>query len=210
MTDVSAAESLARAERGRPRDASLDAAIRAAVREILATKGYERLSVSEVTRTCGVHVRTVTRRWATKASLVAAAVFDGDRPLYAGEGAPKVPTGNLRADLRAVIRSNLEFLSDPAVRAALPALWAAMAVDAEVAARVLNREREWQQVIDAILRRALTAGDAPARVLTRGWLVPLVLGGTTSFVTSMPEVAPDHDLLEGLADFVAAALLGDA
>ena len=65
---------------GRPRNPALDDLILEAVRELLVEVGYHGFSVQEVTRRCNVHVRTITRRWPTKAELVTAAIAGGDEP----------------------------------------------------------------------------------------------------------------------------------
>src|SRR6516162_418313 len=116
-------EGTARAPFGRPRDESLDAAVLAAVRELLAEEGYQALTVHKVTQRSGVHAKTISRRWSTKAEMVAAAILGGDTELYSG-ASKKLPTGDLRADLRELINRNLAYLTEPATRAALPALLA--------------------------------------------------------------------------------------
>jgi AcrR family transcriptional regulator len=194
-------------ERGRPRDASLDGAILNAVRDILSDKGYERLSVQEVTRKCGVHVRTITRRWSTKAALVAAAVLRVDVPIFSGEDRPDVPTGNLRPDIRQLVAVNLRFVADPAVHAALPALWSAMLTNREVADLFARREQEWIHAVSEVLAAAVASGDAPPRTTKHSWLVPQILGGATFYSQAMSALPADAALVDGLTDFVVAALL---
>ena len=80
MTASAESVSLERGSVGRPRNAALDDLILEAVRELLVECGYHALSVQEVTRRCNVHVRTIARRWPTKAELVAAAIVGGDEP----------------------------------------------------------------------------------------------------------------------------------
>src|SRR5215469_18698736 len=87
---------------GRPRDLSRDRAVLQAVRELLAEEGYQALSVHKVTLRCGVHVRTIARRWETKAEMVAAAIVGGGTPLFS-RSAPGLPTGRLDHDVRALI-----------------------------------------------------------------------------------------------------------
>src|SRR5215472_11716899 len=110
-----------RAPFGRPRDESLDTVVLTAVRELLAEEGYSALTVHKVTQRSGVHAKTISRRWSTKAEMVAAAIFGGDIQLYS-DTSTKLPTGDLRADLRELIARNLAYLAEPATRAALPAL----------------------------------------------------------------------------------------
>jgi AcrR family transcriptional regulator len=84
---------------GRPRDPSRDAAIRAAILEVLGREGYAGLTMDAVAAEAGVGKATIYRRWRTKAQLVADAVasLDGDR-------APVPDTGSLEEDLRHLLR----------------------------------------------------------------------------------------------------------
>ena len=132
---------------GRPRDTALDQAILNSVRELLIERGYQALSVQEVTRRCGVHVRTITRRWSTKPALVAAAILGGDEPLFAGDDRLMQPTGRLDEDVRRLVERSVQYLADPATSAALPALVSELSVDSEV------RDR-FEQVWCAGLREA--------------------------------------------------------
>src|SRR5262252_4894307 len=124
-----------KARAGRPRDATLDEAILQTVREVLEERGYQSLSVQEVTRRCGVHVRTISRRWSTKPALVAAAILGGDSPLFSNDDDPFRPTGRLRHDLRRLVERSVQYLADPATRAALPALVSEIGTDPEVRER---------------------------------------------------------------------------
>lgn len=86
-----------RRDAGRPRGASVEAAVLAAVRAELAESGVDGLSVQRVARRAEVNKTSVYRRWPTREALVAAAM-DG---LRADLGA--IPdTGSLLGDLRAL------------------------------------------------------------------------------------------------------------
>jgi len=149
---------------GRPRDATRDGVVLQAVRELLAEEGYQALSVHKVTLRCGVHVRTIARRWEGKAEMAAAAVLGGDARLYA-DLVPGLPTGRLAADVREMIDQTMQYLADPATRAALPALMAELEVNDTVRELFMRREEEWITVIRAVLESAVASGDAPERVL---------------------------------------------
>jgi AcrR family transcriptional regulator len=205
VTPLSTALSPSKPSAGRPRNPAFDSAILQAVRELLAERGYHQLSVQEVTRRSGVHVRTVARRWSTKAELVAAAILGGDDPLFSE--APIRPTGRLRIDLRQLVERIVTFLADPATRAAMPALVSEIATDDEVRERFERRTQEWTVAIRALLEHAVASGDAPERVLDRGGLLANVLAGT-AFTLQWAASAPiDDGVLDELADFVLGALL---
>jgi AcrR family transcriptional regulator len=191
---------------GRPRDLSRDSAVLQAVRELLAEEGYQALSVHKVTLRCGVHVRTIARRWEGKAEMVAAAVLGGDADLYS-EDAVRAPTGRLDADVRELIGRTARYLADPATQAALPALMGEISLNENVRGYFERREEEWTAVIRSVLERAVESGDAPPRVLGRERILARVLAGSTYSLAFTPAPARDDGLADELADFVLAALL---
>lgn len=109
---------------GRPRDASLHAAILDAVRELLVVSSYAELSMDAVATQAQVGKKTIYRRWASKAPLVAEAVLDA----YGRGGSFEVPdTGSLRADLLRWLIEHGEFITEPANAKLIRALVAAAA-----------------------------------------------------------------------------------
>ena len=109
---------------GRPRDASLHAVILAAVRELLVAASYAELSMDGIAARAQVGKKTLYRRWASKAPLVAEAVLDA----YGRDGSFAVPdTGDLRADLLRWLIEHGEFISEPANAKLIRALVAAAA-----------------------------------------------------------------------------------
>ena len=178
-------EATVRVPFGRPRDESLDAAVLAAVRELLAEEGYSALTVHKVTKRSGVHAKTISRRWSTKAEMVAAAILGGDTELYSG-ASKKLPTGDLRADLRELIARNLTYLAEPATRAALPALLPEIDASERVSALVERRDQDYREVIRAVLQRAIESGDAPAHAAGKEEILRLVLAGSTFNIAFTP------------------------
>lgn len=197
----------ARPTAGRPRNDALDGPILRTVRKLLAERGYQELSVQEVTRRCGVHVRTISRRWPTKAELVAAAVLGGDGVDARGVGGLR-PTGDLRTDLRRLVEGSVRYVGDPAIRAAMPALLSEMRTNERVAARVQGRQQELATVIQSVLEHAVRAGDAPERVLRRGALLPNLIGGAAFSIQTEHMVVVDDALIDELTDLLFAAILG--
>jgi AcrR family transcriptional regulator len=205
MTASAESVTVERGSVGRPRNAALDDLILEAVRELLVEHGYHALSVQEVTRRCKVHVRTIARRWPTKAELVAAAIVGGDEP---GAGLPSA-TGRLRADLRALIEGSLHYLADPATRAAMPALMAEMRTNEQVAGRLHRRQDEYRATVQSILKSAVNAGDAPEHVLRAGSLLPNLITGA-AFSVQFMDAAPRKKVpVDELTDLIMAAILGE-
>ncbi|MCB0996253.1 MAG: TetR/AcrR family transcriptional regulator [Acidimicrobiales bacterium] len=63
-----------KAATGRPRDPDIDAAVLASARSLLASHGYEAMSVVAVADAAGTTRQAIYRRWATKADLATAAI----------------------------------------------------------------------------------------------------------------------------------------
>ena len=91
---------MTRSQIGRPRDPRAHAAILSAVRDLLASVGYERLTIEAVAVRAGVGKQTVYRWWPAKSALVAEAALAN----YVGTPTTeKAPTGDLATDVRAWI-----------------------------------------------------------------------------------------------------------
>jgi AcrR family transcriptional regulator len=190
---------------GRPRDPALDQRILGAVRSLLAERGYQALSVQEVTRRSSVHVRTITRRWPTKGELVAAAIFyNEDEPT--GTGDPALPTGDLRADLTQIIQGTLDYLSDPAVRAAMPALWAEMRSNAGVRELIDLRRTQLTALVEEVLALAVTSESAPPHVVDHAAEVATVLAGAAFGIESTSAPVLDDGAVSGLVGLLVAGL----
>jgi AcrR family transcriptional regulator len=165
---------------GRPRNPAKDVAVVQATRELLVEVGYQGATVVAIARRAGVGAPTIYRRWATKEALVEDAAFGHSQP------APMpAPTGDLSADLYAWVSTFLDFLADPAVRAALPGLLTAYHRDEQVYERlVLRSEVDVRQQMVALLAAArpkvpcgvahadtvfdFLVGITVARAMTRG------------------------------------------
>jgi AcrR family transcriptional regulator len=88
----------ARGRRGRPRDPSVDAAIRAATMELLGEAGYAQLTMEQVAARAKVSKSSVYLRWPNKVALVA------DALQHRARAVPEVPdTGSLPGDMRAFL-----------------------------------------------------------------------------------------------------------
>ncbi len=85
--------------RGRPRDPERDRAIREAALEVLASEGYDRLTIELVAQRAGAGKATVYRRWPSKVELVIDAVELVKPALEA------IDTGSLEGDLDVLVQA---------------------------------------------------------------------------------------------------------
>jgi AcrR family transcriptional regulator len=95
------------APRGRPRDASVDGRVLAAVVNELAEVGVSGFSVNAVSARAKVAKRTIASRWPDRASLIVAAM----NTLAAGLVPPH--TGHLEADLQVLAAKIAETMAEP-------------------------------------------------------------------------------------------------
>jgi AcrR family transcriptional regulator len=192
---------------GRPRDRSLDEIILRTVRELLVERGYEGLSIQEVTRRSSVHAVTIRRRWETKGSLVTAAIMRDDDPQQ--ESANRIhalPTGHLREDLRRMLVEMNAFLADPAVRAALPILWIQSANDPDVHGRLQYQRDQWFALIQRVLELAVLSGDVPPRAIEKTQTVTDLLTGTAFVRQGIEERTFSESDVDSLIDFLLTGL----
>jgi AcrR family transcriptional regulator len=103
---------------GRPRDATIDAKVLDATRDVLVAHGFNGATVQAIAARSGVHASAIYRRWPSRIEIIEQAVFPGLEPVQVR------PTGDLRRDLRRFIRAFLAVVGDPAARAAIPGLLA--------------------------------------------------------------------------------------
>lgn len=142
---------------GRPLDPTRADAIRRATLELLAERGYDRLTVEAVAARAGAGKATVYRRWESKAELVTDAMDDLLRPPE-----PLPDTGSLRTDLDVLC----SLLSDePGNRDfdVVQGLASALPHDRELMAAFNEHCIEPRRMaLDEMLRRAVVRGEMPA------------------------------------------------
>ncbi|MCC3764175.1 TetR/AcrR family transcriptional regulator [Glycomyces sp. TRM65418] len=179
---------------GRPRDRHVDHAIAAATRELLAERGYAKLTVDAVASRAGVGKAAIYRRFATKQEMIfAAAVHDMDEP-------PPPDSGSLRGDLAALCRTIAGQLSSAApdvVHGLLADLHGDTGLGARFNATFIERERF---VIDTVLDRAVARGELAARP-DAATVHALLLGPIFFWILIL---SGDHDALPDLGRTVAA------
>ncbi|WP_033438422.1 TetR/AcrR family transcriptional regulator [Saccharothrix sp. NRRL B-16314] len=100
-------------QRGRPRDASRDDALRQAALEVMAEVGYRALTMDAVAARARAGKATIYRRWESKLDLV----IDTCTQL-AQQNLAEPDTGSLAGDLREFLSAFAAFLSGPIGKAA--------------------------------------------------------------------------------------------
>lgn len=139
---------------GRPREVRIEAAIRAAVHELLAREGYAGTTIERVAAQAGVGRGAVYRRWRTKAEMVFATVVPS------AELPRPVDSGTLEGDLVALAERIADLAGTDPARAALAGLGAELAGDPALATALADglfaAERRYLAVI---LQRACARGE---------------------------------------------------
>jgi AcrR family transcriptional regulator len=169
MTPESADSTLSSSGRSvsRPRvEGDREAEILDAALAILATSGYDRLTMDAVATAAKASKATLYRRWDTKAELVVDA-------LSRAKGAPQLPpvdTGSLRGDLMAVA-CNHGGISDERSLAVMSSIITALQHDMEFAdafhERFLSvKLRESREIYERAQRRGEIAPDVDLEILT--------------------------------------------
>jgi len=192
---------------GRPRDAALHAAILDAVRELLTESSYADLSMDGIAARARVGKKTLYRRWASKAPLVAEAVLDA----YGRGGSFPVPdTGSLRADLVGWMVEHGEFIAEPANAKLIRALVAAAAASSSDTEALYEQLSVPQRsgLVDR-LRRAMDTGavrpDTDADAVANALMGTLLLQVMSSPVPSDGAAGRYGALVDALLTGVSAA-----
>ena len=103
---------------GRPRDQSIDTRVLDATRVLLKERGFDDTTIRAIADTSGVHASAIYRRWRSRTEIIEEAVFPGLSSVVVR------PTGDLRRDLRRLIRAHLGAFGAPEAKAAMPGLLA--------------------------------------------------------------------------------------
>ena len=140
--------------RGRRLDPTRDAAIQAAVIEVLAESGYGGLTMDAVAAAAGVSKATIYRRWQTKAALLVS-VVDG-----ASDDTLVTPdTGSLRDDLVQLLSSLARVLGGPGGNASRALLGALNDEPTLAAAFQQGPMARWAEAFMTVLERAVARGE---------------------------------------------------
>ena len=194
VTPTSTPDPPRRRDAGRPRGATITAAVLAAVRAELAAHGFEGLSVERVARRAEVNKTSVYRRWPTREALVAAAMEGlldefGDGP----------DTGSLRGDLHALAAPIAELAAKPDGVALLRAALSTQA-GGDVSAVAAGRVSGGAASVSPIVARARARGEWRDGVDPQQAIFVLV--GAIIHRTLLEHATPTGEWLEGLVDIV--------
>ncbi|GAA2355006.1 TetR/AcrR family transcriptional regulator [Nonomuraea africana] len=171
----------------------------AAVRQLLAETGYERLTVDAVAARAGVGKAAIYRRYASKVEMVfAATLHDDDLP-------PPADTGSLHGDLLAIAHRVHARMNTPAARQIGPAVIAELSRSSELTEKFqqgpLAAERQlYATVLDRATARGELARPADPAV------VHLLVSGPIFFAVSGYRISVDDAVLEAIATTVTAGL----
>ncbi|MGW2031865.1 MULTISPECIES: TetR/AcrR family transcriptional regulator [Streptomyces] len=143
-------------------------AIYAAALALVGEVGYPRTTVEAIAARAGVGKQTIYRWWSSKADVLLEAFLDlaGQAARASGQDADALPdTGDLAADLKAVLRATVDELFDPRFEAPARALAAEGVVNEQLGREVVAKLLEPQlQLYVARLRSAQEAGAVRAGV----------------------------------------------
>ncbi|MFF9121833.1 TetR/AcrR family transcriptional regulator [Streptomyces sp. NPDC014889] len=139
-------------------------AIYAAALALVAETGYPKTTVEGIAARAGVGKQTIYRWWPSKADVLLEAFLDLGEQAAArqgdgqGDGIPD--TGDLAADLKAVLRATVDELSDPVFEAPARALTAEGMVNEQLGRRFVAQLLEPQ--LELYVRRLRSAQEAGA------------------------------------------------
>lgn len=196
-------EELGASKGGRPRSAQSQQAILDATLTLLATEGFEAMSIEAIAARAGVGKKTIYRWWTSKEALV----IDAIKNMQQAKN-PVIDTGSLRDDLIALFRNTFQVWSRPDARRLLLELVGLMTTHPEVfqtyydqvlaprlqqATQVIQQaqaQREVRQDLDAIEIVSLLAGPI--------WYHLLFDAKSTHPAPPLPERLVDA-ILQGIA-----------
>ncbi|MET9453192.1 TetR/AcrR family transcriptional regulator [Streptomyces cinerochromogenes] len=161
MVDKPAPDATRRSEKSRR-------AIYAAALALVGEVGYPKTTVEAIAARAGVGKQTIYRWWSSKAAVLLEAFLDlaGQAARAAGQETDAIPdTGDLAADLKAVLRATVDELLDPRFEVPARALAAEGVVDEQLGREFVSGLLEPQlQLYVARLRSAQAAGAVRADV----------------------------------------------
>lgn len=152
------------ATRGRPRTFDRDAKLRQAM-ELFWERGYEGVSIGDLTSALGLSPPSVYAAFGSKEQLFREAVerYDADEGAVTARALEEQPTA--RAAIEAMLRLNVAAYADPTTpRGCMVVLAATNTTRAndEVAAFLADRRRADRGAVLARVHRGIAEGDVPA------------------------------------------------
>jgi AcrR family transcriptional regulator len=139
---------------GRPRSEKAEAAILDAALQMLADEGAARITMEALAARAGVGKATIYRRWKNKTDLLVDAVMRVSEP------AQLVDTGDLRADLIAIMDNARRKMGSTVSGRIMPRLMSAAIDDPELMRTYWERAIQPRRaLVVARLQRAVDAGE---------------------------------------------------
>jgi AcrR family transcriptional regulator len=136
-------------------------AILTAALDLVEEAGYAKLSIEGIAARAGVGKQTIYRWWPSKGAVLLDALLALSED-QAGEVQALPDTGDLEADLKAVLRATVAELIDPRYDGPMRALSTEILHDAALAADYAERlDGPLTELKHARLRRAQEAGELP-------------------------------------------------
>ncbi|WP_336633490.1 MULTISPECIES: TetR/AcrR family transcriptional regulator [unclassified Microbacterium] len=187
---------------GRKRDHSRDPEILAAALDILAEKGYERMTVDMVATRARAGKATLYRRWPSKAELV----IDAVACMKSTHPADLPDTGSLRGDLVANIKAPAVKDGERKLRimAGMVSLMSESPEFADAARSVIVEPRA--AALRTLIRRAIDRGEVTPDVDVH--VLAQVIPSMTAYKSLMLGQAVDREYIITLVDEVLLPALG--
>jgi AcrR family transcriptional regulator len=158
-----------RRPQGPRRDPSIDAAVLAATRELLISRGYSATTIDLIASTAGVSRPAVYRRWSSKAQLVHEAVFP--------DLGPEPPEDDFAHEIVRLCRGAIRMYGDAAVREAIPGLMIDLRSDRRLRRVLSDRlEAAARSQLAARIGGAVAAGTARSGI-SADTIMDVVAGG---------------------------------
>jgi AcrR family transcriptional regulator len=164
---------------------------------LLASEGFDRLTVEGVATQAGVGKATIYRRWPSKLALVLAAVGElSTHPL------PELTTGRTRDDLVSLLRHIIEALSGTIAGRILPGLVAESARSPDLLGVLHDFWITRRKIMMEVLRQGAAQGDLPEGVDLE--LIADLLYGPVHYRFLISAAPLDRPLAEQVVDAVMA------
>jgi AcrR family transcriptional regulator len=194
---------LGRSKGGRPRSMQSQLAILDATLTLLATEGFEAMSIEAIAASAGVGKKTIYRWWTSKEALV----IDAIKSLQQTKS-PVIDTGSLREDLIVMFRNAFQTWSAPLARELVVKLLGVMTThpgvyqafnDQVIAPRFQQLTHMIQRAqAQGEVRQELDANDIIGLLAGPVWYHLFLNAGSTSLASDLPERLVDA-VLQGIA-----------
>jgi AcrR family transcriptional regulator len=192
------------AKGGRPRNVQAQQAIIAATFALLATEGFDGMSIEAIAARAGVGKKTIYRWWDSKEALV----IDVIKSLHQTQ-APVIDTGSLRADLIAMLSNASQVVNGPDIKGLVVSLLGVMINHPEIYQAFYDQAIAPRfQVVVQMIQQAQARGEV-RQDIDANEIIGLLAGPIWNhmlFGTRNIPLAPD--LPEKIVDMVLQGIVG--